>query len=352
MKEHERHSAATRKRRFACFIGLLTAAAFLAGCDEATEPGVATYEAAAYMEAVTSTAVTGTVAGEITPAPAVRVTDQHHNPVRGVEVVFWATAENGIPASTTALTDASGVATVASWRLHTRSGIQTLREVMARGAARPGEVLFVADANPAAAAIIFALDTTHAALPGGNVRLEVRVSDAYGNAIPATRVSFAIESGGGSLDVTSGLTDPNGIARALWKVGPAGGNSATASVSGLDAVRFSTTLLQPPFYFDLQSSAQWIFPLPSWIKLDENGRFTASTGGVVGGGQYTIAGSAIIFTYSDDFLARVGQTFDWWGYVPDAVTESAAFGIDQLVIRRCSTEDCWEADWTYRRRAP
>lgn len=353
MRQHEQQPAPTRKRRLAHFIGLLAAVAFLAGCEGATEPEVGT-GAAIYMEAVTSRSVTGTVADEITPAPAVRVTDQHHNPVRGVDVVFWATAENGIPANTTARTDAGGVATVASWRLHTRSGVQTLRAVMARGSARPGEVLFIADANPAAAAIVSALDTTHAALPGSSVTLQVKVSDAYGNVIPGTPVSFEIESGGGSLNRTSMLTDFKGIAKALWKVGPDGGNTATASVSGLNAVRFSATVLQAPLYFDLQSSvaAGWTLPLPSWIMLDVDGRFTASTGGVVGGGQYSVSGPAITFTYSDDFLARVGKSFDWWGYGGGPRTETASFGSDLLVIRRCATEDCYEADWTYRRRTP
>ncbi|MGK2934834.1 MAG: Ig-like domain-containing protein [Gemmatimonadaceae bacterium] len=349
MRQHERQTPNTSGRRRTRFGQLLAAMILLAGCDGATEPGVATY-----MEAISPTTVTGTVAAEISPAPAVRVTNQHGNPVQGMDVVFWSTAENGVPASTTVRTDASGAATVASWRLHTRAGRQTLRAVMAPGPAGEGrEVLFVAIANPAAPAIVLALDSMHAAPPGGNVLLQVRVTDAYGNPIAAALVSFAIESGGGSLEIVQGVTDHEGVARAQWKIGAGGGNTATASVPGLDAVRFSATVLNPPFYFDLQQSMLWTLPFPSWIRIEEDGRFTASTGGVAGGGQYSISGPKIVFTYSDNFLERVGAAFDWWAVEPNALQEGASFDADFIVVRRCWGEDyCYEADWTYRRRAP
>lgn len=348
MRRHERRTPNTPERSCTRFIPLLTAAILLAGCDGATEPGVATY-----LTAVSPLRVTATVASEVTPAPSVRVTDQHRNPVQGMEVVFWAIAENGVPATTSARTDASGVATVSSWRLNSRAGRQTLRAVMAQGPAGEGrEVLFVASANPAAPAIVLALDSTHAAPPGGNVLLQVRVTDAYENSIAAALVSFTIESGGGSLEGALGVTDLEGIARAQWKIGSTGSNTVTASVTGLDAVRFSATVLNPPFYFDLQPSAFWVLPSPSWIRLEEGGRFTASTGGIVGGGVFTVSDFRILFTYSDNFLQRVGTAFDGWTFAPNQVQESASFDPDFIVVRRCWGDSCYDADWTFRRRTP
>jgi hypothetical protein len=76
--------------------------------------------------------------------------------------------------------------------------------------------------------------------------LTVRVSDQYGNPVPAVAVVWAIVAGGGSLSPTSSSTTTEGLARARWTLGAqTGGQSASASANGLNgspAVFFATAV--------------------------------------------------------------------------------------------------------------
>jgi adhesin/invasin len=71
--------------------------------------------------------------GQVAPAgstvatpPSVIVTDQFGNPVSGVTVIFAVASGGGSVTGATAVTNASGIATVGSWRLGPIPGLNTL----------------------------------------------------------------------------------------------------------------------------------------------------------------------------------------------------------------------------------
>lgn len=75
----------------------------------------------------------------------------------------------------------------------------------------------------------------------------VIVRDSRGEPLAGTLVQFAVTRGGGSLGASSARTDEHGRASALeWRLGPAPGvNEATATVGGLQPVRFTATAVMP-----------------------------------------------------------------------------------------------------------
>lgn len=73
--------------------------------------------------------------------------------------------------------------------------------------------------------------------------LEVKVLDQTGRAgMSGVQVNWWVRAGQGTMDRASDTTDANGLARAVWTLGPVPGtNQATATVSDLPGVDFSAT---------------------------------------------------------------------------------------------------------------
>ena len=84
---------------------------------------------------------------------------------------------------------------------------------------------------------LFALNgTAHAGAAGAQLKepVRLRVVDRHGNAVPGTRVDFAISEGAGSLSAQTASADESGEAQVHWTLGArAGENQLRASVSGL-----------------------------------------------------------------------------------------------------------------------
>jgi hypothetical protein len=59
------------------------------------------------------------------------------------------------------------------------------------------------------------------------------VADAFGNPVPGVTVTWAVTSGGGSIDPTANTTDADGEAAAAWTIGGLGSQTATATVTGV-----------------------------------------------------------------------------------------------------------------------
>jgi adhesin/invasin len=93
---------------------LVVAAGVTGNPVEFTATGTA--GAANRVVALTETRVTGSVNALVDPRPSVRVTDAAGNPVVGVQVSFTGSTGSSVNGAVTT-TDASGVATVESWRL-------------------------------------------------------------------------------------------------------------------------------------------------------------------------------------------------------------------------------------------
>ena len=94
---------------------------------------------------------------------------------------------------------------------------------------------------PASLAIVAGDGQSAAAASVLPVQPAVLVKDAAGVAVPNVTVHFSVDSGGGSLAVTSATTGSNGVAMAgTWTLGAAAGvtNVVSASVAGLPTIRF------------------------------------------------------------------------------------------------------------------
>jgi hypothetical protein len=77
--------------------------------------------------------------------------------------------------------------------------------------------------------------------------ISVTVLSTSGTPIAGVFVSWAVQSGGGSISVTSSSTDSTGVASVSWTLGTAAGfDSLTATVSGVTPITFSATASPGP----------------------------------------------------------------------------------------------------------
>jgi len=185
--------------------------------------------------------------GSSLPDPlSVRVLDEEGQPIAGRPLTFAVSRGDGLlgsPAdnlrSQTLLTAADGTA-AASFQLGSRTGegfhrvrvttpgSLTFAEFCATAEPAPPSTISVTMAPPAKAAVGRPL-----AEP-----LSVIVNDNGGNGVPGVPVTFRVVLGGGSFEGDESvevLTDPDGIAEAVWTLGPDPGvanNKAAASFEG------------------------------------------------------------------------------------------------------------------------
>ena len=216
-----------------------TAACSGAGADAPLGPEQAT----AAFTAGTAAQVGGTVGATVTPAPTVKATDAGGRPVAGLPVTFTVTG-GGTIQRTSAVTGASGTASVDGWTLGTTAGRQT---VVATAGTRT--VTFTANADPAAAAALTAVaGTSNSALTGAVVasRPAVQLKDRYGNPIAGATVTFAVVSGGGTITGGTATTDASGTATVGgWTLGvEPGAQTLRASVDSF-VTTFSATAALP-----------------------------------------------------------------------------------------------------------
>ena len=228
------------------YVGAVLSLALLIGCeDDAVRPEQAT----ASFTATTSLTITGTVATATPTVPAVKATDSNGNPVPGLNVSF-AVSGGGTIGRASAVTDASGVASVGSWTLGTVAGTQT---VVATAGNR--SVTFTANAAAGAAATITpiaGMTNEGAAGTAVTTRPSVQLKDQFGNPVAAATVTFSVISGGGSITGATATTDANGVATVGgWTLGTgtvqtlranSGTLSATftANASGCTVAQYTT----------------------------------------------------------------------------------------------------------------
>jgi adhesin/invasin len=176
-------------------------------------------------------AVVGTA---VATDPAVRAEDQFGNPVPGASISFAVSGGGGSVAGPAQLTNGAGVATVGSWTLDTTAGTDTLTATLsgltpvtftATGIAGAATQIAQLAGDGQAAVVNTILPTAPAVI----------VRDQFNNPVPGVGVSFAPDSGGGSVTGASPLTDTTGVARVgSWRLGTlVGQNTLAASASGL-----------------------------------------------------------------------------------------------------------------------
>jgi hypothetical protein len=192
------------------------------------------------MAANSGTTISGTAGAAVTPAPSVIVRDQNGSPFAGATITFAVSSGGGSVSATSAVTDASGVASV-NWTLGTTAGSNVLTATSgnlsvtftATGAAGPAAVMVISSGNNQVGAAAGVLPISPA----------VSVQDANGNAKSGAAVIFTVGVGGGSITGGNAITNGQGIATVgSWTLGAtAGPNTLVATTPGVLPVTFSAT---------------------------------------------------------------------------------------------------------------
>lgn len=186
----------------------------------------------------------GTVGSALTYPLVVRVTNYDGAGLPNVTVTFAVTSGEGTLASPTATTDSNGYAQT-TFTLSRIAGANVVTATVAGATVTPS-VTFTEAGTPGAPAFLTVPAGTSANLsgvPGGTVTLSAVVTDADGNPIPRTTVSFAITSGGGSLSSATATASDTGQAQVILTLPPAAGvTTVTATVAGFsEALTFTVT---------------------------------------------------------------------------------------------------------------
>jgi len=225
----------------------------------------ATAGAAANMVKSAGDGQNAVVNTNVATAPAVTVTDAFSNPVAGVSVTFTPASGGGSVTSSPATTNASGVATVGSWKVGTTVGANTLNA----SATGPATVTFNATATPDVPAAITKTTTDpQSGTVGAAVGTPpgVHVADQFGNAVPGVTVNFAVTGGGGSTTGAAPTTNASGNAAVgSWTLGGSSLNTLSATASGGSNPSTSFTAYVPPVANTDSSQAMGNSALPSAV---------------------------------------------------------------------------------------
>lgn len=186
------------------------------------------------------TGQTGMVGAALAQPLVVKVTNSTGGAVARAVVTFRVGSGNGSVTPAVDTTDASGLAQ-ASFRLGTSTAEE--QRVDAQTVGLGAVVAFTATSQPGPAATLEKLTEVGCAIPGGSGARDVvvRVTDSFGNPVPAARVDWNA-TGSGNAAPTSSTTGADGRATTRWSAGSEAGQSLTASVSGLTAAVFTAQL--------------------------------------------------------------------------------------------------------------
>lgn len=194
---------------------------------------------AASFEALAGNGQTG-VAGQPLDDPLrVRVLDARGNPAGGVAVDFDVSAGDGAVAPGSVTSGPGGLAET-FWTLGPAAGGDHAVDAAVPGSGL-GSVSFRANAVAGPPATIDVLAGADQSGPRGRplpAAVRVRVSDAFGNPVAATPVTFVVTGGGGSTAPAALQTDGQGVAATIWTLG----NALGAQTLRVDAGAASTTV--------------------------------------------------------------------------------------------------------------
>jgi hypothetical protein len=185
---------------------------------------------------------TAVISTRVSQPPVVVVRDAAGRAVADVPVSFSIVDGGGSVTTTSATTDASGLAST-GWTLGPTPGLNHLRAI-ATGVA--GTVTFAATGTAATgvpASITKTAGDAQTTTPGTAVAVApvVVVKDAFGTVVVGANVVFAVTSGGGTIQIATARTDAGGQASCgNWTLGSAAGvNTVSAMVAGVAPATFS-----------------------------------------------------------------------------------------------------------------
>ena len=214
----------------------VVAAALFAGCNKEAinDPRIVS------LELVSGMNQSGFVGGLLTNPLVVRAQDQDGEPVSGIQIA-WTVTGGGLATPSSGVSDADGL-TSTSYRLGGTVGTQTVTAII------NGDdqgVTFSATATPAPASMIAITsgdDQTGVVRTQLPVDLTVKVTDAFGNAKEGTTVFFTVVLGSGTVSSPTAVSDPNGLAKVKWTLGPlASTQRVAAQIPGVVPAIFDAT---------------------------------------------------------------------------------------------------------------
>jgi hypothetical protein len=201
-------------------VGALLGVAHIPACADGPDPAAPTTmtRAARSMAIVAGNNQTAVVGQSLAQPLAVRVAGDGGAPVAGAPV-SWNVASGAGSITPTSTTNADGVAT-AEWTLGVRAGAGSVSAIPASGGA--AAVRFDAMAMPdvpVRAVPVGGMNQTGRAGEALGEEVAVRVTDRFDNAVPTAAVSWAVDSGGGTVAPSAATTGSDGVARAEWTMG-------------------------------------------------------------------------------------------------------------------------------------
>ncbi|MEO7363195.1 MAG: leishmanolysin-related zinc metalloendopeptidase, partial [Gemmatimonadaceae bacterium] len=190
---------------------------------------------------------------QLSTPPSIRAADQYGNPVANVAILFAVSTGAGSITGPQQTTNASGIATVGSWKLGTLAGTQTLR---ADATVNGSFTTVTANATSAAAFELVVIDPGAGTGSTGK-RLctspVIAIRDVYGNGVGQIPVNFVPASGSGSVDGNGSVLTAtnNGYASvSSWTLGATGTQTIVATTTALPGKQatFTATLVPAPGY--------------------------------------------------------------------------------------------------------
>jgi hypothetical protein len=221
-------------------VGTQTVTATVGTLAPVTFTATATVGAQTTLTKVTGDNQTAAAGANVAVAPSVKVVDKFGNPVPNVPVAF--TANNGGSVSGgSPVTDANGVATVASWRLGTTVGANTLTAV---AASITTPVTFTATGTVGA---VSRVNITSAAIPtlqiGQTSTITAQAFDANGNAVSNATFTFSSDNTAIATVSSAGVVTAVGAGTATITVASNGATATrTVTVIGHPGVSVSATV--------------------------------------------------------------------------------------------------------------
>jgi hypothetical protein len=219
----------------AILVLTISTALFAGSCGDSSEPNIP-----GSLQAVAGDGQSAAAGSAVPIPPSVKLLTTKGKPLAGAAVTFQ-TSEDGVVSPLQQTTNAQGIATLNSWTLPKRAGSHQLTVTSAGVAA----LTLTATATAGAVAKIVRVSPEQlVGIVGTDVGAApvVQVTDAHGNPVPGTTVSFATSSNG-KLRVANALTNTQGIANAeAWTLGTVAGLQtvqASVDVPGVAAVTFT-----------------------------------------------------------------------------------------------------------------
>jgi len=227
-------------------VGSATITATVGGVSGSTVVTVVPASGPASVAAQSATTQSITVNQLVTAPPSVIVRDASNQPLASVPVTFAVTVGGGALTGASPTTNASGIATVGSWRAGQTVGANSVTATVA--ALTP--VVFTATGTATAADAVVLISGNNQTAPASTplaLPLVVEVRDSFANVVAGATVAWSTASGG-SLTPASSVTAVNGQTQSLWTLGGVlASQSALATVGSLAPATFlATATFGPP----------------------------------------------------------------------------------------------------------